>query len=145
MEIQSRVQKIEEALEHLKYKDNILEFEQPRVDVTDQDAPAEANPPRYCKKFDPNKVQALVARYTKVATNLPGNPYILSSIYRDRFFTQDPVKASSVIGAVTSLAEEDADAETTTNKELSGGLNAMGLFGNHHCRLLWDASQSSEA
>ena len=95
MEIQSRVQKIEEALEHLKYKENILEFEQPRVDVTDQDAPAEANPPRYCKKFDPNKIQALVARYTKVATNLPGNPYILSSIYRDRFFTQDPVKASS--------------------------------------------------
>ena len=74
MEIQSRVQKIEEALEHLKYKENILEFEQPRVDVTDQDADAEANPPRYCKKFDPNKVQALVARYTKVATNLPGNP-----------------------------------------------------------------------
>ena len=28
MEIQSRVQKIEEALEHLKYKENILEFEQ---------------------------------------------------------------------------------------------------------------------
>ena len=58
MENQSRVQKIEEALEHLKYKDNILEFEQPRVDVTDQDATAEANPPRYCKKFDLNKVQA---------------------------------------------------------------------------------------
>ena len=57
MEIQSRVQKIEEALEHLKYKENILEFEQPRVDVTDQDADAEANPPKYCKKFDPNKVQ----------------------------------------------------------------------------------------
>ena len=45
MEIQTRVQKIEEALEHLKYKENILEFEQPRVDVTDQDADAEANPP----------------------------------------------------------------------------------------------------
>ena len=42
MENQSRVQKIEEALEHLKYKQNILEFEQPRVDVTDQDAEAEA-------------------------------------------------------------------------------------------------------
>ena len=70
MENQSRVQKIEEALEHLKYKQNILEFEQPRVDVTDQDAAAEANPPRYCKKFDLNKVQALADRYTKVATNL---------------------------------------------------------------------------
>ena len=99
MEIQSRVQKIEEALEHLKYKENILEFEQPRVDVTDQDADAEANPPRYCKKFDLNKIQALVARYTKVATNLPGNPYILSHIHRDRFFTHDPAKMSSAIGA----------------------------------------------
>ena len=66
MEIQSRVQKIEEALEHLKYKENILEFEQPRVDVTDQDADAEANPPRYCKKFELEKVQALQAHYTKV-------------------------------------------------------------------------------
>ena len=35
---------------------------------------------------------------------------------------------SSAIGSVTSLAEEEADAETTTIKELSGGLNAMGLF-----------------
>ena len=64
MENQSRVQKIEEAREHLKYKENILEFEQTRVDMTDPDAEA---PPRYCKKFELEKVQALVARYTKVS------------------------------------------------------------------------------
>ena len=42
---------------------------------------------------------------TKVATNLPGNLYILSHINRDRFFTYDPAKMSSAIGAVTSLSD----------------------------------------
>ena len=116
MENQTRVQKIEEARKHLKYKENILVFEQTRVYVTDPDAEA---PPRYCKKFELEKVQALQARYTKVATNLPGNLYTLSHINRDRFFTYDPAKMSSAIGAVTSLAEEEADSETTTIKELS--------------------------
>ena len=62
MENQTRVQKIEEARKHLKYKENILEFEQPRVDVTDPDAEA---PPRYCKKFELEKVQALQAHYVE--------------------------------------------------------------------------------
>ena len=123
----TREEKIEEFHKHLKYREHILEFAGPKMNVTDEAAADE--PPNYSKVFDLEKVKGLKEKVTKIAVNTTSGQYLIAYAMRDRFFTADHSRVMAAIRSVSSLYEEEEDdSQTTKIKELSEGLNDMAVF-----------------
>ena len=123
----TREEKIEEFHKHLKYKDHILEFAGPKMDVTEEAAADES--PNYSKVFDLEKVNDLKEKVTKIAASTSSGQYLIAYAMRDRFFSADHSQRMAAIRAVSSLYEEEEDdSKTTKIKELSEGLNDMAVF-----------------
>ena len=121
--MESRGEKIEEFHQHLKYRENVLEFAGPKRNV------AEDEPPEYSKVFDLEKVNDLKEKVTKIAANTTSGQYLIAYAMRDRFFTADHSRVMAAIRSVSSLYEEEEDdSQTTKRKELAEGLNDMGVF-----------------
>ena len=119
----TREEKIEEFHKHLKYREHIIEFTGPKRNV------AEDEPPEYSKVFDLEKVNDLKEKVTKIAVNTTSGQYLIAYAMRDRFFSADQSQTMAAIRSVSSLYEEEEDdSQTTKRKELSEGLNDMGVF-----------------
>ena len=121
--METRGEKIEEFHKHLKYRERILEFAGPKRNV------AEDEPPEYSKVFDLEKVNDLKEKVTKIAAHTTSGQYLIAYAMRDRFFSADQSQTMAAIRSVSSLYEEEEDdSQTTKRKELSEGLNDMGVF-----------------